>query len=236
MFTTSINEARHVLTFNKRVVPFNPLPPYPTLPPFSLSEPLSVRVLTFLPPPDMSDQSAPSHLKVLFEAALQDYEIQTGIALAKHPLTERLQKCDSVESITAVLHEQTQDFNEFRGKDKIMKSLKNTVSVLCKLSASAKLGEVIRTVHQKPLTGCSIHLTSFHRSFLLRRQYTLDSLFYFLYVIFLRSQSRISVTSKFIRRSRASRTVMMRSSNCLSQSNSYYLASTSIRRSLPQSL
>jgi hypothetical protein len=101
----------------------------------------------------MTDQSASSHLNVLFEAALQDYERQTGIALAKHPLAERLQECDSVESITAVLHEQTQTLNEFREREKIMKSLKNVVSVLCKLSASAKLGEVIGMVHQKILTG-----------------------------------------------------------------------------------
>jgi hypothetical protein len=50
----------------------------------------------------MSGQSASSHLKVLFETALQDYEWQTGIALANHPLAKRLQECDSVESITAV--------------------------------------------------------------------------------------------------------------------------------------
>ena len=32
---------------------------------------------------------------------LMDYGKQTGIALAKHPLTEQLQGCDSVESVTA---------------------------------------------------------------------------------------------------------------------------------------
>jgi hypothetical protein len=90
---------------------------------------------------------------------LQDYERQTGIALAKHPLAERLQECHSVESITAVLHEQTQAFNEFRGKEKVMKLLKNAVSVLYKLSACAKLGEVIGVVHLKALMGCSIRLT-----------------------------------------------------------------------------
>jgi hypothetical protein len=106
----------------------------------------------------MSDHSEPSHLKVLFEAALQDYERQTGIALAKHPLAERLQECDSVESITAVLHEQTQAFNEFR-KGKVMKLLKNAVSILYKLSACAKLGEVIGVVHLKALMGSFIRLT-----------------------------------------------------------------------------
>jgi hypothetical protein len=101
----------------------------------------------------MSDQSPLSHLKVLFEAALQEYERQTGIALADHPLAERLQECDSVESITAVLHEQTQAFNQFRGKEKVMKLLKNAVSVLYKLSACAKLAEVISAVHPQNAHG-----------------------------------------------------------------------------------
>jgi hypothetical protein len=107
----------------------------------------------------MSDQSASSHLKVLFEAALQSYERQTGIPLAKHPLAERLQECHSVESIITVLHEQTQSFNEFRGKEKIMKLLKNVVSILHKLSPCAKLGEVIGVVRLKTLMGSSIRLT-----------------------------------------------------------------------------
>ena len=95
----------------------------------------------------MSDQSASSHLKFLFEAALQDYERQTGIALAKHPLAERLQQCHSAESITAVVNEQTQAFNEFWEKEKVVRLFKSAVSVLYKLSASAKLGEVIGLVH-----------------------------------------------------------------------------------------
>ena len=107
----------------------------------------------------MTDQPASSHLKVLFDAALQDYEGKTGIALAEHPLAERLQACDSIESITAVLHEQTQAFNQFRGKEKLMKLLKNAVSALYKLSAGAKLAEVIGVVHLKALMESSIRLT-----------------------------------------------------------------------------
>ena len=107
----------------------------------------------------MSDHSAPSHLKLLFEAALEDYETQTGIALPQHPLAERLQECHSVESITAVLHEQTQAFNQFRGKEKLIKSLKNAISILHNLSVCAKLGEVIGLVHLKPLMGNFIPLT-----------------------------------------------------------------------------
>jgi hypothetical protein len=70
----------------------------------------------------MSDQSGSSHLRVLFEAALEDYKQQTGIELAKHPLAERLQDCNSVESVTAILREQAQDFKEFREKDKVLKA------------------------------------------------------------------------------------------------------------------
>ena len=103
----------------------------------------------------MSDQSASSHLQVLFEAALWDYEKKTGIALAKHPLADRLQNCDSVESVTAVLHEQTQAFSEFRGKDRVLKPVRKAVSVLCKLSATANFGQKIGLVRPLALTGCS---------------------------------------------------------------------------------
>jgi hypothetical protein len=94
----------------------------------------------------MSDQSGPSRLQVLFEAALQDYKNQTGIILAKHPLAEKLQNCDSVESITAVLSEQTQAFSEFRGREKILKPLKSAVSVLHELSTTTNLGQPIGLV------------------------------------------------------------------------------------------
>jgi hypothetical protein len=94
----------------------------------------------------MGDQSGSSHLWVLFEAALQDYEKQTGIALAKHPLAEQLQNCDTVESVTVVLRNQTQAFGEFQGSDKITKPLKTVLSVLHKLSALANIGQVIRLV------------------------------------------------------------------------------------------
>lgn len=94
----------------------------------------------------MSDQSGSSHLQVLFEAGLRDYERKTGIALARHPLAEHLQNCDSVESVTAVLREQIKALSESRGKDKVMKPLKEVVSVLHKLSAAAKFGHDVGLV------------------------------------------------------------------------------------------
>jgi hypothetical protein len=85
----------------------------------------------------MTDQSGSSHLRVLFEAALEDYKQQTGIELAKHPLAERLQDCNSVESVTAILREQAQDFKEFRDKDKLLKPLKKVLTVLHRLPSVA---------------------------------------------------------------------------------------------------
>ena len=85
----------------------------------------------------MSHQQGSSHLGVLFEAALEDYKRQTGIELAKHPLTDRLQDCNSVESVIAILREQAQDFKEFREKDQVMKPLRKVLTVLQMLSLQA---------------------------------------------------------------------------------------------------
>ena len=84
----------------------------------------------------MSDQSGPSHFQVLFEAAFRDYEQRTGKTLANHPLAERLQSCDTVESVTAVLREQTEASSEIRGKENVLKPLKKVLSVLHKLSSA----------------------------------------------------------------------------------------------------
>jgi hypothetical protein len=100
----------------------------------------------------MGDQSQSSHFKVLFEAALKDYQSQTGTILADHPLALQLQICDSIESVTAVLQAQARAFSEFRGDDgKIMKSLNHVVSVLYSFSASTTLGEAIGMACRKAL-------------------------------------------------------------------------------------
>ena len=83
---------------------------------------------------------------VLFEAALEDYKQQTGIELAKHPLAERLQDCDSVESVTAILREQTQDFKEFRDNDKVLKPLKKVLTILHMLPSTANFAQDVGLV------------------------------------------------------------------------------------------
>ena len=85
----------------------------------------------------MSDHSGSYSFHALFESALQDYERQTGIPLADHPLAEQLQDCQSVESVTALLREQVRASSEVRGSDKIIKSLEGVVFALSKVSATA---------------------------------------------------------------------------------------------------
>jgi ferritin len=87
----------------------------------------------------MTDQPGSLHLRVLFEAALEDYKQQTGIQLAEHPLAERLQDGNSVEFVTAILREQAQDFQEFREKDKVLKPLKKVLTILHRLSSAVGL-------------------------------------------------------------------------------------------------
>ena len=104
----------------------------------------------------MTDQSVSSRLRTLFELALEDYEINTKISLAKHPLAQKLENCHSIESITTLLQDQAGTFGEFQGRDRIIKSIGSTVSFLYKLSATAALGNDIGLVRQKTL------MTAFH--------------------------------------------------------------------------
>ena len=89
----------------------------------------------------MTDQSGSSRLGVLFEAALEDYKQQTGIELEKHPLAERLQHGNNVESVITILHEQAQDFKEFRERDKVLKPLKKVLTVLNILPSAANFAQ-----------------------------------------------------------------------------------------------
>ena len=99
----------------------------------------------------MTDHSVSSHLRTLFELALEDYEIKTKISLTEHPLAQKLENCHSVESITTLLQDQATTFGEFRERDRVMKSIRSTVSFLYKLSATAALSDCIGLVRRKTL-------------------------------------------------------------------------------------
>ena len=78
-----------------------------------------------------------SSFQILFDAALHDYQNQTGNSLIDHPLANQLESCDSVDSITAILQEKAQIVRDFRGDDgKLIKSMKYSVNVLYTLSTN----------------------------------------------------------------------------------------------------
>jgi hypothetical protein len=90
----------------------------------------------------MAHQSGSAHFQALLESALRAYEKKAGVSLAEHPLALKIQNCDSVDGITAILQDQAQTFRDLQGNDKVMKSIKATVSILSKLSSAASLADV----------------------------------------------------------------------------------------------
>jgi hypothetical protein len=103
---------------------------------------------------DMGDQSRSSGLRAIFEFALHNYEKLSGITLANHSVTEQLQNCNSVESVTALLRSQARAFTRPEGSDgRIIKSLESAVSVLYTLSSNTAIAEAIDMVRQNALTG-----------------------------------------------------------------------------------
>ena len=107
----------------------------------------------------MSGQSESSRLSALFESALQDYEQKTKISLANHPLAEQLENCHSVEGLAAILRGQARANSAYQGSDRIMKSIKTTVSILTPLSSAASLADTFGLVCQNVLMACSTYLT-----------------------------------------------------------------------------
>jgi hypothetical protein len=91
----------------------------------------------------MSQQSGLSRFRGLFEAALRDYEKTTNITLTEHPLAEQLQNCHSDEPIVTILQNQAREIGDVPGSVRIVKSIKNTVSILSML---ATLGDAIDMV------------------------------------------------------------------------------------------
>ncbi len=86
----------------------------------------------------------------VFNNALRDYEVQTGIKLIDHLLRRELEKCNSIDSITTFLQQQARSIGEIRGHDsKLMISLKPTVDILYTLTTTTTFREAISLVSRK---------------------------------------------------------------------------------------
>jgi hypothetical protein len=94
----------------------------------------------------MDDPHGPTRFGALFASTLQAYTESTGISLAEHPLTLRLQNYHSVEAITALLQGRTRTSSNFGENDRPEGSTKKATSILSTLSVSAPLDWAIDLV------------------------------------------------------------------------------------------
>ena len=109
----------------------------------------------------MTDQSGSARFQALLESPLQEYEKKAGVPLAdsEDSLAVRIQRCQSIDDITALLQIKTQAFNDFRQRDRIFKSIKATVSILTPISAVASVADDAGLVRLKALKTCLAFLT-----------------------------------------------------------------------------
>jgi len=108
----------------------------------------------------MADKSGPTHFRTIIESALQAYEEQAGTTLDKDSVAIQVKNYDSVD---AVLQSQATAFAEFRGSDGVLKSMKNIISVLSRVSACESRGDAISLVRQNaPLAARPIAFTLFY--------------------------------------------------------------------------
>jgi len=112
----------------------------------------------------MAGPSRSAHFEALFESALQDYESKTGVTLAQHPLAVDFEGCHSTDDITTLLQGRAQAFSKIQ-RDRMMKAIKATVSILTPLSDAPSLADAVGLVRQKVLIASSTSLTFLQTSF-----------------------------------------------------------------------
>jgi len=150
----------------------------------------------------MTHQPGSARFQALLESALQDYEKKAGIILAdwEDLLAIRLQRCCSIDDITALLQDKLQAFNDLRQRDRIFKSIKATVSILTPISAVASVADDAGLVRQRVLKLSCIS-DHFYRNYShTRKRYILLSVSYWAYVPFLGPCIDTFLTSRSIRR------------------------------------
>jgi hypothetical protein len=118
----------------------------------------------FFPIFEMAIQSRSPGFQTRFESALQAYEETTSIVLTQHPLAVNLQNCQSTDDITTILQGRSKARGDPRQRDRMMRAIKNSVSILDSLS------DVVVLVRQtEARSTCSTFLT-FHPILILTRE------------------------------------------------------------------
>lgn len=100
---------------------------------------------------DMTDRPRSDRFHVLLESALQECEKKSGVILVDKgdSLAIQLHLCHSIDDITTLLQDKTRAFSDFQHHDRILKSIKATVSVLSPVSAVTTIAEDAGLVRQK---------------------------------------------------------------------------------------
>ena len=110
-------------------------------------------------------QPGSARFQALLEAALQDYEEKASVTSVDWEdedwLAIRLQRCHTIDAITDLLQGETEAFHDIRQRDRMSKSIKNTVSILTPISTLALAADGIGLVRQKVLKACLAFLTVF---------------------------------------------------------------------------
>ena len=109
-----------------------------------------------------TSSTSPTHFQNLFNTALEAYEKKTKRGLLTHPLSAKLQDCDSPAAILSVLQELVQQFEQRRCRNERLRScLDSIVNVV--YSISTTIGEGVGLVGPKlqfPYDlGSEYHLT-----------------------------------------------------------------------------
>ena len=108
----------------------------------------------------MTDQPGPARFQALLGSALNTYEERECVMLADlgHPLAARLHTCHTVDDITAVLQSQVQAFGNSRQRDRILNSIRITVSTLSPSFTVAHVADddVSQKTLMDPLTSPTI--------------------------------------------------------------------------------
>jgi hypothetical protein len=88
-----------------------------------------------------STSTSSSNFRTIFVAAIKEYEKKTKTDLHTHPLSTRLQSCNSSSDILAVLHDKVNEFDESRSHNERLSSWLNpTINVLCAFSGTVAQG------------------------------------------------------------------------------------------------
>jgi hypothetical protein len=108
----------------------------------------------------MAENSRSARFNSLFESALHAYEKKTGIKLPEHPLALQIQSHHSVDDISTLLQNQAQAVNnDSHSIERIIQSIKKTVSILNPLSDATSLADDVGLVSQQALMADFTSLT-----------------------------------------------------------------------------